>query len=142
MTTPRNLHRATFTRQTRVLLSWLGVCGVLMALFFSPDARAYAPMCDETGASINAPLPAPPAYSGEISAIDCDLVFEDQSRLVPGLPGHPEGPAHTVVEFDAVLGLDLGGARWACQYRSLTRTVQTVRSSDHRRRVERPPCGG
>lgn len=140
MTTARNRSQAKLTLQARVLLSCLGLCGVLLTLLWGSEARAHAPMCDETAASIDAPLPAPPADSGEITAIDCDLVFEDQSRVVPGLPGHPKSPPHMTSEFDAVLELSLSRPQWSALADKLTSTVPAVRSSDHRRRIERPPC--
>lgn len=38
-----------------------------MALL-SPAAKAFAPMCDPTGATVAAPAPAPPASSGDWAA--------------------------------------------------------------------------
>jgi hypothetical protein len=59
------------------------VCAMAV-LLLAPAALASAPMCDENGQTIEAPLPLVPAEGGEIRAIpSCDL---SSPKLSAGLP--------------------------------------------------------
>ncbi len=56
----------------------------MAVLLLAPAALASAPMCDENGQTIEAPLPLLPAKGGEIRAIPtCDLAG---AKLSPALP--------------------------------------------------------
>jgi hypothetical protein len=56
----------------------------MAVLLLAPAALASAPMCDENGQTIEAPLPLVPAKGGEIRAIpSCDL---SSAKLSAGLP--------------------------------------------------------
>jgi hypothetical protein len=124
---------------------WAVLCCALVASLCSFNAHAAsAPMCDPTGASIEAPLPAPPSNDGEIKR--CDLgrfvilavptpVKEQPEPLNVPLERSPGAwllPAF-VLNISPVAHyrdgnapkdpLEVGGPR-----------------SDHRTRVERPPC--
>jgi len=59
------------------------VCS-LAVLLLAPSALASAPMCDERGQTIEAPLPLVPAKGGEIRATpSCEL----GAKVSPALPG-------------------------------------------------------
>src|SRR5829696_3683163 len=71
------------SRRARVNQVAAIVCA-LAVLLLSPSALASAPMCDENGQTIEAPLPLLPAKGGEIRATpSCDLAI---AKLSPALP--------------------------------------------------------
>jgi hypothetical protein len=67
------------------------VAVLLVLVCASKSAHAQAPMCDQSGATVMAPLPAPPSDDGEISAANCPEVPAIFEQLQPGHPN--ETPA-------------------------------------------------
>ncbi len=114
--------------------------GVFAVLSWSPVARAYAPMCDESAASIDAPLPAPPADVGEISALDCGLGFDIGERVLPGAPGEPTRPPAAPSDLVATLLLSMPDAEVRASSSLLRPAEQLVVAREYRRQVYRPPC--
>src|SRR5688572_28356359 len=58
----------------------------LGSLLVTAEARAIvvAPMCDEVGASVPAPIPALPNATGELRAASCDDMVESLRAAPPG----------------------------------------------------------
>lgn len=138
MTTARNQHWGKAHQQTFVWLRWLLACVVL---WYSPAAYAQAPMCDETGASVLAPLPAPPASGGELSWLECRRFLDVNDRLLPGLPGeHPQAP-HAVFEPAVMFGLAVVLPCGAGPSIELSFEERVFSASEHEDGVFRPPCG-
>jgi hypothetical protein len=71
-----------------------GALGILVAIavaLLSPRAFAVAPMCDPSGASVPAPIPAPPYATGDLTAPrNCDDT--PWSGVDVARPGHSEVP--------------------------------------------------
>jgi hypothetical protein len=71
------------SRRARINRFAATVCA-LAVLLVAPSALASAPMCDEHGQTIEAPLPLVPAKGGEIRATpSCELGF---AKVSPALP--------------------------------------------------------
>jgi hypothetical protein len=79
------------------------VCA-LAVLVLAPSALASAPMCDENGQTIEAPLQLVPAKGGEIRAIPgCDPSL---AKLSPALPGGERSQLQAMGDgFERVLPL-------------------------------------
>lgn len=63
-----NRFRSGFRSQPRVGRWWTVLCALAVALIAPRTAFAAAPMCDPSGASAVAPIPALPTNTGELSA--------------------------------------------------------------------------
>ncbi len=101
MTTGRNTDGGTLPRLVQPLLSAM----VLLALvLFSSNSLAFAPMCDESGATILAPLPAPPSNDGEILSMPCPEDLPSFERLHSGVPSEAPGqPAPASSDLSALV---------------------------------------
>ena len=64
-----NRFRLSFRCQQRW---WTVLCALAVALIAPRSAFAAAPMCDPSGASAVAPIPALPTNTGELSAQKCE----------------------------------------------------------------------
>src|SRR5215471_16152185 len=104
--------RSSFRRQRPVGRWWTVLCALAMALVAPRSAFAAAPMCDPSGASAIAPIPAPPASDGELSAPKAcsshDALQVGQSRdgspLVERTPDVPERIAVAVPKLPRIAG--------------------------------------
>ena len=90
-----NRFRPGFCRQPRW---WTVLCALAVALIAPRSAFAAAPMCDPSGASAVAPIPALPTNTGELSAQKCESQQDamqvghgrQRSPLAPSVPDLPE----------------------------------------------------
>jgi hypothetical protein len=86
MTLGRNHSRGSWSPQAWAYRYLLSLAVALSALFASPTCFAQAPMCDPTGATVTAPVPAPPSDDGEITFLGCPLRFDFTDKVHPGQP--------------------------------------------------------
>lgn len=128
------------------LAQWLRLGCVLVTLLSGRAAWAYAPMCDWTASSVNAPLPAPPSEDGEIAPCD---VERDVQAFTTRAPGTPErSPIQVLASGPRELAVmrEVFGATPAEEYSvllPLPPPPEVVGSSraEHRAALERPPRG-
>jgi hypothetical protein len=127
---------------------WAVLCCMLFASLvtslFSLNAHAAsAPMCDPTGASIEAPLPAPPSNDGEIKRCEVGrfviLAVPTPAKEQPEPLSVPQErlPGALLPTFSLSVSP-------VAHYRDGTRLQEPMElggpRSDHRTRIERPPC--
>ena len=94
---------------------------VLLLLVPSP-ARALAPMCDPSGASVEAPLPAPPSRSGIIFADVCPAQDEGARVDLKGhVPRDPRTQPQLTGEYAVLLLLESVRLGRACTFDPLDR---------------------
>ena len=108
-------------------------------VLLSPRAHAVAPMCDPSGASVPAPVPAPPNATGDLVAPKtCDdpsLAFFDTSR-----PGQDSPPDWRSSPPDRVLPAGLGWGEPRAVVAACPSKVLTIERPGYSPPVYRPPC--
>jgi hypothetical protein len=76
-------------RRRAIARLWAFACA-LVALLVPSAAWAYAPMCNESAQTIDAPAPIYPSKSGQISAVpDCELEWAKLGSAPAPDPGQP-----------------------------------------------------
>jgi hypothetical protein len=117
--TPRKRPSRSFARATGAwrrsprLLQLVCCCLALGVLLMTGSARADAPMCDRAGASVEAPPDVPPARSGSLEELPCDLAEEitallDEAVQQPRHHAFKELDTHHQRAWAVVFALDLG----------------------------------
>jgi hypothetical protein len=84
MTSGRNYGRGSRTAQAWVRRHVVGLALFVAGFLISPLAAAQAPMCDASGATVMAPMPAPPSDDGEITLIACPEQTDLGAKIHPG----------------------------------------------------------
>jgi hypothetical protein len=96
-------------------------------------------MCDPTGATVVAPLPAPPSDDGEIDWLDCLRGAERAERCVPGAPIQSQTQVHLAYDDWAVVPLRLSGTWNVSAYLGFDEPVLPAKLKAHQADVFRPP---
>jgi len=96
-----NRFRSGFRCQPRVGRWWTVLCALAVALIAPRSAFAAAPMCDPSGASAVAPIPALPTNTGELSAqkpceSQQDALQVGHGRRSPVVQSTPDLPERVV----------------------------------------------
>jgi hypothetical protein len=117
----------------------LSVLVLLLVCVASSPARAQAPMCDPTGATVVAPLPAPPSDDGEIDWLDCLRGVDRAERCMPGVPAPSQAQIHLAYDDWAVVPLRLSGAWKVSAYLNFDAPVLPVKRKAYEGDVFRPP---
>jgi hypothetical protein len=107
MTLGRNHSWGIQTARANACRHLLCLALTLLALLAAPSAFAQAPMCDPSGATVMAPLPAPPSDDGEIAALNCPTGPELTDQVHPGRPLPPPLSTHFVQDEGGLLPLRL-----------------------------------